>query len=312
MKHTLDRVLSVAALVGLCVVPSAFAASGEVFVTGSTWTGRVDGVTKYTGSSMSGAVNACSAAMSSGTITIKNSGAASGQMNIKSNVFIDGTGRSISSTGSIGMVYAQNSSNTGAKNINMQGNAWYGMYFRTCNGMPFSAVNGSSNLGYRIDNCKGGTGYTLSIGSVSLNTGGSHAVETYGINGVTWGTVTATDWSDGCGVLLNYSSNARGTSVNATRCCPSGGYAGFRTANSNRSTTLGTATATTCGRGFFSVSGSGGATVSTVNATNIYSHGIWLQTTNNTHVNGGTVKNAHPCTSISSDGGGNSISVSCQ
>jgi hypothetical protein len=292
---------------------SAFAATGEVFVTGSTWTGRVDGVTRYTGSSMAGAVNACVANMSSGTITIKNSGSAGGQMNIKSNITIDGTGRTISHTGSTGIVYAQNSSNVGARNINMSGNAWYGMYFRTCDTMNFSSVNGSSNLGYRIDNCKGGPGYRLSVGSITLNNGGSHAFETYGINGVSWGTITASDWTTGCGVLLNYSSGARGTAVNATRCdFAGGGYAGFRTANSNRDTVLGSVSATSTGRGYFSVSGSSGCTITTVNATNIKSHGIWLQTTSNTRVNGGTVTNAHPCTAVSSDGGGNYINVACR
>jgi hypothetical protein len=313
MKLIPPKVLSTAALVGLLLVPSSLlAASGEVFVTGSTWTGRVDGTTRYTGSSMAAAINACVNNMSSGTITIKNSGNMNGQANIKSNITIDGTGRTLNSTGSVAMIYAQNSSSVGARNINMSSNSWYGIQFRTCNGMTISSVSGSANMGYRIDNCKGGPGYNLSAGSPTLNNGGAHAFETYGIQGVSFGTVSASDRTTGCGLILNYSTNATGTTVNGTRCdWNGGGYAGFRVANDNGKTTLGTVNSTSCGRGFFSVSGSRDATITTVNSTVSKSHGVWLQTTYNSRVNGGTVRSGNPCSAISG-GSGNHVSVSCQ
>jgi hypothetical protein len=310
MKHTVRNVLSAAALVGLSA-STAFAAFGEITRSGSTWTGKVDGVTKYTGSSMTAAANACVAAMSSGTLNIKNSGTLSGAIGIKSNISVTGNGTTATSSGSGGIIRATNASNLGVSNLKMAGTDWFGMYFSTCQTMTFSSVNGTAGIAFRIDNCKGGSGSSLQVGSPTITSGGDNGVETYGINGVRWGTVTATD-RGACGVLLNQSSSGSGTAVNGTRCNTGGGYAGFRVANSNRSTTLGTATSNNCGRGFFSVSGSSGTTVSTVNATNCTSHGIWLQTTSNSRVNGGTVRNCHPCTSISSDGGGNSINVSCQ
>ena len=56
-----------------------------------------------------------------------------------------------------------------------------------------------------------------------------------------------------------------------------------------------------------------GATLTRVNATSCSGIGIWLQSTSNTKVNGGTIKNcAGGCSSISQDLGGNSITVSCQ
>lgn len=312
LLHASRRAALVAALVGLLIAPSAaFAATGQITVSGGTWTGKVDGVTKYTGNNMAAAANACVAAMSSGTLNILNSGTLTGPINLKSNVRVNGTGKTITSSGQTGMIYAQNSSSTGASDVIMAGTNWYGMFFRTCQGTSFSNVRGTANLAYRIDNCKGGNGSNFSFGTITIGTGGSHAVETYGINGVSWGTLTTSDRSGGCGMLLNFSSNASGTSVNATRCNPSGGYAGFRTANTNGRTTLGSVTATTCGRGYFSVSSSRDCTISTVNITNTTSHGVWLQTTANTRVNGGTVRNGHPCTSISSDLGGNSINVTC-
>ncbi|HEX2855182.1 MAG TPA: hypothetical protein VHO24_18250, partial [Opitutaceae bacterium] len=303
---------SITALLGLC--SSLSAASGEITVSGSTWTGKVDGVTKYTGSNMAAAANACIAAMSSGTLTVKNSGNVGGVISLKSNITLDGTGRTFSGGGTLGVVYAQNSSNIGAKNVKLASTDWYGIYFRTCQTQNATGNNGTANLSFRIDNCKGGTGSGLSIGSTSSDTSsshGSHHVETYGQNGVTWSTITSTDRTDGCGTLLNFSSNASGTANNATRACVGGGYAGFRTANTNGKTTLGSATSTSCGRGFFSVSGSRDCTISTVNIANSSSHGIWLQTTYNTRVNGGTVRASNPCTVITA-GSGNAISVSCQ
>lgn len=312
MKRNIIALAAVALALGQS---STFAATGDVTLSGSTWTGKVDGSTKYTGTSMAAAANACVAAMSSGNVNIRNSGNKNGQIRIKTNVKIDGYGTTISGGGETGVVYAQNSSNVGAKNVKMASSDWYGMYFRTCQGMAFSGVNGTANLAYRIDNCKGGSGSSLGFGSPwsdNSSSRGSHFLETYGINGVTWGTVTASDRTGGCGFLLNYSSSASGGTVNATRCNNGGGYAGFRTANNNRSTTLTYDNATGCGRGFFSVSGSSGATLTRVNATDCTSHGVWLQSTSNSRVNGGTVRNCHPCSSISQDLGGNTVIVSCQ
>jgi len=293
---------------------SVLAATGEVTLSGSTWTGKVDGSTVYTGNNMAAAVNACVNGMSSGTINIRNSGTLNGEIRIKSNITVDGTGKTLTGGGEGGIIYAQNSSSMAARNISMAGTSWYGMYFRTCQGMTFSAVNGTANLGYRIDNCKGGAGSNLQFGSPTSNNNGSsgaHFLETYGINGVSWGTVTATDRSGGCGLLLNQSSGASGTAVNGTRCNYGGGYAGFRVANNNGTTSLGTVNSTLCGRGFFSVSGSRDCTIQTVNATDCSSHGIWLQTTANTRINSGVVRNGNPCTAISQDLGGNYINVSC-
>lgn len=311
MKHPLRSALSLTALVGLLSSTQAFAAFGEITRSGSTWTGRVDGTTRYTGSNMAAAANACVAAMSSGTLNIRNSGDVAGEIRIKSNISVTGNGTTATGSGRGGIIRAQNSSNMSVSNLNMAGNAFFGMYFSTCQTTTFSGVNGTSGIAYRIDNCKGGSGSNLNVGSPTVTRGSDNGVETYGINGVRWGTVNVSD-RGAAGLLLNQSSNASGTAVNGTRCSTGSGYAGFRVANNNRTTTLGTANSNNCGRGFFSVSGSSGCTVTTVNATNCTSHGVWLQTASNTRVNGGTVRNCHPCSSISSDGGGNSVRVACQ
>ena len=307
------RLSFISALVGLFALPSSvFAALGEVSVSGSTWTGRIDGVTKYTGSSMAAAVNACSHTYTYMWIRVYNGGNVNGQMRIFTNQSIDGWINQLWGAGGQGILYSQNSNAVGGLNIEMRGNAWFGMYFRTCNGNWFTGVHGQSNLGYRIDNCKGGEGYDLNFNFSHCWGGGSHAFETYGITGVKWTDAHASDMTGGCGVLLNDSSNANGGTVTANRCNKGGGYAGFRTANYNNSTYLGNATSNNCGRGFFSVSNSSGATLNRVFATDCSSHGVWLQTTRNTKVNGGTILRCNPCSSISQDLGGNTVIVTCR
>ena len=311
MRTLLKNTLRVG-LLGLAALSQPlFGALGEVSVSGSTWTGKVDGVVKYTGTSMAGAVNACANTRAYMWIRVYNGGNANGQMRIFTNQSVDGWINQIWGTGTGGILYSQNSNAVGGKNIEMRGNAWYGMYFRTCNGNWFSGVHGQSNLGYRIDNGRGGEGYDLQFGYSNVWGGGSHAFETYGITGVGWSEAVASDMTGGCGLLLNDSSNANGSKVTSNRCNKGGGYAGFRTANFNNSTGVGTVWAGNCGRGYFSVSDSSGCTVTTVNAADCSSHGVWLQTARNTRVNGGTVSRCNPCWAISSDLGGNWVYVTC-
>ena len=80
---------------------SRLKATGEVTLSGSTWTAKVDGVTKYTGTDMFAACNAAIAAMSSGTVNLRASGSsgASGgvvkAINLKSNITFNGNGYTI-------------------------------------------------------------------------------------------------------------------------------------------------------------------------------------------------------------------------
>jgi hypothetical protein len=323
MKYPLRIALAVSALAGCCLVPaSLFAATGEVTLSGSTWTGKVDGVTKYTGSSMGAAVNACNAAMSSGTINIRNSGTLSTQIGLGSNRNVNGNGVSINnnlSGSSTALIRSNNTSNVGASNINMQGtSAWFGMYFSTCQTQNFTGVNGQGGgISYRIDNCKGGWGSNFNFGSPNTSGSGGHGIETMGINGSSWSTVTSNDHTGGCGLLIQsftQSASNHGTTVFATRACYGCGYAGFRTANTNRNTTLTYDDATSCGRGYFSVSNSADCTITRVNANNCTSHGAWIQSAYNTHVSGGTITNCNPCSAISQSisGAANTITVTCR
>ncbi|MGC4073940.1 MAG: hypothetical protein QM760_15810 [Nibricoccus sp.] len=310
MNYTMRNIVTLSALVGLCSF--SYGATGEVTQSGSTWTGKVDGVTKYTGSDAGDANNACMNAMSSGTVFIRTSTGTFDGAWTKSNCTVDGTGRTFSGGGTNGVLYAANSSNIGGRNMWQASTNWYGIFFRTCNGQNVSGTGGTAGKTFRIDNCKGGTGYNLTLGSpTDSGASGSRSsdnIETYGISGGSAGTITSID-REGCGTLLNKSSNFTISSNNATRCDWNGGYAGFRTANTNGKTTVGTVTSTSCGRGYFSVSGSRDCTISTIQTYYNSSSEVWLQSTYNTRINSGTLRGG--CWSVTG-GSGNVVTVTCQ
>ena len=99
----------------------------------------------------------------------------------------------------------------------------------------------------------------------------SHGVETYGVDGLTIGTVTARNIDDS-GLLLNQTINATIGTVDAQGAGAGTGYAAFRMANRNgrvgtsypTNIRVGTVIARGGGRGVFCVSESGGAVIDRV------------------------------------------------
>jgi hypothetical protein len=116
-------------------------------------------------------------------------------------------------------------------------------------------------------------------------------VETYGLDGFTAGTVTATNMTE-CGLLFNQSKNCTVGRVNATNCNYGGGYAGFRVANSNGpNVNVSSVYSKSCGRGFFSVTSSNGTTIGYLDAQNCSSHGALIENAQNTKINSGYIYN---------------------
>ncbi|HYH02876.1 MAG TPA: right-handed parallel beta-helix repeat-containing protein, partial [Bacillota bacterium] len=156
----------------------------------------------------------------------------------------------------------------------------------------------TSGLGIRVDDSKGGWSKNLKIqGNINIircSGASCHGIETYGVDGFTIGNVTVNN-TGGCGVLLNKSKNGTVGTVTGNNNCKGGGYATFRVANNNGpNVTCAKVYSRNSGRGFFSVSGSNGCTVNTVDIANNTSHGIFLEDASNTRVNGGTVSGCNP------------------
>jgi len=279
--------------------------TGEVTVSGSTWTGKVDGATVYTGSRFFDAVNACINGMDSGTVNIRNSGSSgAGTGDIyaikpKSNMVLDFMGTTVNCNGDayIVPVQADNKTNITVKNIIVTGTPRYAFWFRTCSNTTFEniTINTTAGLGIRVDDSKGGWSTNLKIqGNINVQRCGSMGIETYGVDGFTIGNVTVNNTGE-CGLLLNKSKNGTVGTVTGSNNCTGGGYATFRVANSNGpNVTCAKVYSRNSGRGFFSVSGSNGTTVGTVDIQGATSHGIFLEDASNTKVNGGTVSGSNP------------------
>jgi hypothetical protein len=284
--------------------PPGGGSGAEVTKSGSTWAATVNGSNVYSGSRMFDAVNACINSVGSGTVHIRNSGdsgAGTGDIyaiKLKSNITLDFHGNTVNCNGDdyIVPVLCDNSSNVGVINLRVTGRPRYGLWFRTCNGITINSITMELNwgLGIRVDDSKGGWSRDLSADNINITGAGNHAFETYGVDGITIGTVNATDVAY-CGLILNNSRNATVGRVNGIRCCPDGGYAAFRVANNNGpNITCDFVYARGCGRGFFSVSESHGCTVRNVDIADCWSHGIFLEDATDTHVLNGTVSNCNP------------------
>jgi hypothetical protein len=300
-------------IVAACVLSAvSHAAVGEVSLSGSTWTGKVDGVTKYTGSNMSAAGNACVANMSSGTVRIYNGGTVGGEIRLKSNVYADCWGNTLNGSGTAGIIRARNSSSTGVKNVKCGGNPWFGMYFQTSAGQTFSGISGGAGILMRIDNCAGGGGSNFAAASPNCTASGGHGVETYGITGTTFSTITATDRSGGCGIMFNPSKTASGTTINATRCNYGGGYAGFRAGTSSGITVTSGVWATSCGRGVFTLVNPSDITIANLYANGCSDIGAWLESSTRVKINGGYVRNTKSCYAITNGSTGCVFAAACQ
>ena len=176
--------------------------------------------------------------------------------------------------------------------FNVTGHPRYGIRVSHCDAVFIDDVNMdlSAGLGMRIDGRDGSDTTNVTLNSADISGASTHAVETYGVDDIDIGTVTATDIDTGCGLLLNDTSNATVDYVDATRCDQGGGYAGFRCANdAGPNITVNSVDAVDCGRGIFTVSGSSGIDIYDVSLDG--NGGNLIQDTRDTLISGGTITN---------------------
>ena len=155
-------------------------------------------------------------------------------------------------------------------------------------------------LGDRIDNLGNTAEWSrdIHIDSVYVSGSGTHAVETYGVDGITIGTVTARNVG-GSGLLLNKTINATVGTVDADNTGAGTGYAAFRMANRNgrigdgypTNIRVDTVIARGGGRGIFCVSESGGAVIDRVTVIDTGNNAILVENCYNVTIAGqsGTV-----------------------
>ncbi|TCB98491.1 hypothetical protein E0H26_08935 [Micromonospora zingiberis] len=265
---------------------------------GGTWTARNGSRTVYTGGDMRAAVQAAVDSLAAGRtskqrVVVRGSGSisAGSRISLPSYTTIDVCGTiNVTGTGSGDQapIYSRGTTQVEVQNLSVTGSPLYGVFLRNVTNVVLGQLDLrlSGGLGIRIDN-RGDTSQwsrNVRIDNVYVSGAGSHGVETYGVDGLTVGNVTARNVG-GSGLLLNETINATVTTVDAENAGTGTGYAAFRIANragrvgSGYPTNIrvGTVRARGGGRGIFCVSESGGLAVNRVDLANTGNNAILIE-----------------------------------
>ncbi|MDT0344797.1 right-handed parallel beta-helix repeat-containing protein [Streptomyces litchfieldiae] len=265
----------------------------EAVRNGNTWTAP-----GYSGtdmlSAMRAAVNSLPAGRTSkARVVVRGSGSVPGNqsLDLPSYTVLDVCG-TISVTGSIGANHApirtQNTRDVEIQNVNITGAPYFAIFVRNGTNITMGQINlqMSGGLGIRIDNHANRNVRTrnVRIDNVYVSGSGSHGVETYGVDGLTIGTVTARNTGES-GLLLNDTINATISRVDGEGTGAGTGYAAFRMANRNgriggsypTNIRVGEVIARGGGRGIFCVSESGGAVIDRITLSNTGNNSVLIE-----------------------------------
>jgi len=278
----------------------------------TTWTVTSGGTEKYSGTDMQAALTAAYGSLSSGrttkeSILVQGDGdiPASAQFAIPSYTVLNVCGTlNVSGTPSgsdRSPLYARGKTQIDIPHLKMTGSPQYGIFIRETDNVHLGQIDlrltASAGIGIRVDSGGSASTETTFNENFALDyvygTGmASHIVETYGIDGVTIGTVEGKDVGE-CGLLLNRSINAEVGLVTCDGCGTGTGYAAFRVANDvgkvgtsypAGNIHVGKVVARAGGRGIFSVSGCGGLTIDEIDIANTGSTSILMQNTYDTTI----------------------------
>lgn len=283
----------------------------EAVRTGNTWTSRNGDKVVYEGEDMTGAIVAALASLdpertAKERVVVRGSGTMPAHWKIKmpSHTALDVCG-TITATGDgatdTAPIYARAVTDVQIQHLKITGSPMYGIFLRSVEDITLGQVEiNGTYIGVRIDNFGDRARPTknIRIDNVKVTGSGSQAVETYGVDGLTIGKVTARDVGES-GLLLNGTTNAEIGTVDAVDAGTGTGYAAFRMANRSgrigdsyeTNIHVGKVIARAGGRGIFCVSESGGAVIDEVDIADTGNHAILLENCYNVTIGaeGGTV-----------------------
>ncbi|MFE0315788.1 hypothetical protein [Streptomyces albogriseolus] len=270
----------------------------EAVKNGSTWTARRGSGTVYTGTDMRAAVQAAIGALTANRtskerVVVRGSGSVSAgsRISLPSYTVLDVCGTiDVTGTGSGDQapVYSRGTRDIEVQHLNVTGAPLYGIFLRNVQNVVLGQIDMrlSRGLGVRIDNRGDTSQWTrnVRIDNVYVSGASSHAVETYGVDGLTVSTVTARNVGES-GLLLNQTINATVSKVDAENAGAGTGYAAFRMANRNgrigssyaTNIRVGEVIARGGGRGVFCVSESGGATIDRITLSDTGNNAILIE-----------------------------------
>lgn len=283
----------------------------EVTRSGSTWTAHRGSTTLYSGGDLASAMRAAVGGLTAGRtsqerVVVRGSGSMSAgtSVDLPSHTSlevcgtIDVTGTPTGNNAPIRIRHAQDVS---VPHLSLTGNPYFGIWVRTSSDVHLGQIDLrlTGGLGIRIDSRDDDSvreARDIRLDDVYVSGTSNHGVETYGVDGLTIGTVTARD-TGYSGLLLNDTVNATVGRVDAEGAGTGTGYAAFRMANRNGSlggsyptnVRVGEVVARGGGRGVFCVSQSGGAVIDRVDIADTGSNAVLIENCYGVTIAGGTI-----------------------
>jgi len=255
----------------------------------------------YAGSDYRAAIQAAVDSISSGQrVSVIASGS------IGASTISIGSGKTFEGCGTInavvrngrGAIEVLNASGVRIPYLTMTGNPYFGLRFYGTRDLTLGAINMnlSGGLGIRFDRDQAANS-NVKMGTITVNGAGSHAVETWNIDGLTIDQVIARNCGES-GLLLQETTNARVGLVDGNNVGAGTGYATLRFANNNGQLANGAYTTNVFvtrvvsrggGRGIFCVSQSGGAEIGTIDLASNGNNAILIENCYGVTIKGGTV-----------------------
>ncbi|EXF82424.1 parallel beta-helix repeat protein [Colletotrichum fioriniae PJ7] len=197
-----------------------------------------------------------------------------------------------------GAIEVTNASGVKIPYLSMTGNPYFGLRFYGTKDLTLGAINMnlSGGIGIRFDRDQAAN-TNVKMGVITVNGAGSHAVETWNIDGLTIDQVIAKNCGES-GLLLQKTINAKVGLVDGNNVGAGTGYGTLRFANNNGQLASGAYTTNVYvtkvvsrggGRGIFCVSQSGGAEIGSIDLANNGNNAILIENCYGVTIKGGTV-----------------------
>ncbi|RYP59355.1 hypothetical protein DL769_008574 [Monosporascus sp. CRB-8-3] len=268
---------------------------------GSSFTASRGSSTVYSGSDYRAAIQAALDSISSGQrVSVMASGSiGAGTISISSGKIFEGCGTiNVGNRSGRGAIESLNTQGVQIPYLTMTGNPYFGLRFYGTRDLTLGEItmNLSGGMGIRFERDEAANS-NVKMGTIRVTGAGSHAVETWNIDGLNIDRVIARNVGE-CGLLLQKTTNAWVGLVDGDNVATGTGYATLRFANNNGQNSNGNYNTNVNidkvvsrggGRGFFCVSQSGAAVIKEVDLANNGNNAILIENCYNLSIRGGKV-----------------------
>ncbi|KAI0376795.1 pectin lyase-like protein [Hypomontagnella monticulosa] len=293
------------AVLALASMVSAQCGSGTPDATvtgsGSSFKASKGSSTLYSGSDYRAAIQKALDSISSGQrVAVMASGSiGANTITISSGKIFEGCGTiNVGNRAGHGAIESLGTSDVKIPYLSMTGNPYFGLRFYGTKNLNLGQItmNLSGGLGIRFDR-DAAANSNVKMDVITVTGAGSHAVETWNIDGLNINKVIAKNVGE-CGLLLQNTRNAWVGLVDGDNVAKGTGYATFRMANNNGQNANGNYNTNVYidkvvsrggGRGVFCVSQSGGVVIESVDLSSNGNNAILIENCYNVSIRGGTV-----------------------